>query len=109
MSQNYFRRQVTSNRRKSTTLPVFLQGDENINNRRLSIYLNGQHRLYTLSQIFLPHGGGYHAQEHLLSTSSESHQSFVLMTVEDDRNGEGERRLSIICGLYHPIDEETFQ
>ncbi|CAF1458336.1 unnamed protein product [Rotaria sordida] len=75
------------------------KGDENINNRRLSIYLNGQRRLSTLSQIFLPHRERYHAQEHLPPTSPESHQSFVLMTVEDDRNGEGERRLSIICRL----------
>ena len=109
MSKNYRRRQVTNVRRKSTTLPVFIREQEEIDHgRRLSACVNVQRRLSTVSQIYLPHGSEYHPQEHVPPTGPESQQPFILTTIEDDQAVGEQRRLSIISQIYQPIDEEVY-
>ncbi|CAF5062697.1 unnamed protein product, partial [Rotaria sp. Silwood1] len=110
MSQNYQRKQVQSDRRKSTTLPIFiLEQEENNNNRRLSLCPNNQRRLSTISQLYLPNGNDYHPQQHIPATGIENQQTTFLITTDDnnndndndnDNNLQVERRLSIVPSFY---------
>jgi hypothetical protein len=107
MSQHYRRKHVTNARRKSTTLPVFIREQEEIDHgRRLSACINAQRRLSTVSQIYLPHGSEYHPQNHVPPTGPESHQPFILTTIDNDQTTGEERRLSIISQIYQPVGEE---
>ena len=113
MSRSYQRRQGLKNeRRKSTTLPVFLNeiGEEEIVDRRLSVCVNVQRRLSTVSQLYLPHGNEYHPQDHVPPTGPESQPAFLLSTLDneddEDRRSVG-HRLSIVSQLYPPEDEDS--
>ncbi|UJR11052.1 hypothetical protein I4U23_015236 [Adineta vaga] len=106
MSQNYQRRQVSSGRRQSTSLPVFLRDSDELNlERRLSTCINFQRRLSTVSQLYLPNGTDYHPQAHVPPTGPEAQQPFLVTSIENDTS-DG-RRLSIISHRFQPIDEET--
>jgi len=107
MSQTYRRKQVTTGRRQSTTLPVFIREQEEIDpSRRLSVCFNAQRRLSTVSQIYLPHGNEYHPQHHVPPIGPEAPQIFLSTTFHDDLTTKEDRRLSIISRVYDQIDEE---
>jgi hypothetical protein len=107
MSQTYRRKQVTTARRQSTTLPVFIREQEEIDpSRRLSVCFNAQRRLSTVSQIYLPHGDEYHPQHHVPPIGPEAPQLLLSTTFDDDLTNKEDRRLSIISRIYDPIDEE---
>ena len=109
MTQNYQRRQVSSGRRQSTTLPVFLQDLEEHNlGRRLSTTANLQRRLSTVSQLYLPHGDEYHPQAHVPPTGIEAPQSFLATSVSDDGIGiPSGRRLSTISHRFMPVTDDA--
>ena len=123
MTQNYHRRQgLKSERRKSTTLPVFLNDlDEEGEGegedadglrvpRRLSVCVNITRRLSTVSQLYLPHGNEYHPQDHIPPSGVDSQPSFLLSTLDEGERDEGKslpHRLSIVSHLYQPIDESA--
>ncbi|CAM4814282.1 unnamed protein product [Rotaria magnacalcarata] len=102
MTQNYQRKHVQSSRRKSTTFPIFVYEEEQINNnRRLSVCPNFQRRLSTISQLYLPNGNEYHLQERMPPTGLEYQQNIIstIATTTNENENEtidGERRLSII-------------
>ncbi|CAF1462253.1 unnamed protein product [Adineta steineri] len=106
MSRNYVRRQISSGRRKSTTLPVFLHEQEEIQNaRRLSTCASLQRRLSTISQTVLPHGDEYHPQQHVPPSGPEAPQSILVRSTDDDNNVFPSRRLSTISQKFNALDE----
>jgi hypothetical protein len=104
MAKNYRRKQVSNDRRKSTTLPVFVREQEIDDARSLSASINFQRRLSTVSQLYLPHGNEYHPQEHVPPTGPEAQQPIFLPAFEDDQTIGDQRRLSIISRIYEPSD-----
>lgn len=110
MSQNYQRKQVQTNRRKSTTFPIFLNEQNEIddNNRRLSICpSNFQRRLSTVSQLYLPNGNEYLPQQRIPPTGPEYQQTFILTNEENNYENfdDNKKRLSIISTYYPKIDQ----
>ncbi|CAF1166083.1 unnamed protein product, partial [Rotaria sordida] len=111
MSQNYHRKQGQSGRRKSTTFPVIIVEQEELDNgRRLSVCPNYQRRLSNVSQLYLPNGSEYHPQERIPPSGLEHQTTFLLTRDENDNNennenNENERRLSII-DRYHSTDHQ---
>jgi hypothetical protein len=109
MSQHYQRRQVSINRRKSTTAPVFIREQQEINNGHLlSTSFNVQRRLSTVSQIYLPHGLDYHPQSHVPPSGPEAQRTIFLPRFDDDQTTGEQRRLSVISRIYQPIEDENF-
>lgn len=102
MSQNYHRKHVQTGRRKSTTYPIYICEQEEIENgRRLSVCPNFQRRLSTISQLYLPNGDEYHVQQRIPPTGLEYQQNLITEPIKTDENlydenHEDHRRLSII-------------
>src|SRR4051812_48261314 len=101
MSQDYFRKHTVIIRRPSEISSGVIRAQEEINNiYPLSTPINLQRRLSTVSQIYVPHGGEYHAQEHVPPIGSESQKPFILTTIEDDQTTREQRSLSFITQVY---------
>jgi hypothetical protein len=107
MSQDYLRRQVSLNQRTSTISNVVIRAHDENNNNRVSGCINAQRQLSAVSQMYLPNGADYYPQDRLPPTGPEAQQPFLLTTIEDDQNLNGESsRVSIITRAYSSKDEE---
>ncbi|CAF1229073.1 unnamed protein product [Rotaria sp. Silwood1] len=103
MAQNYQRIQQITGRRQSAALPVFMREEHD---RRLSLCINAQHRLSTVSQIFSPHGTEYHPQLLVPPNGPDAPQQlFLTEATEQDNETMLRRRISIISSRYPPLEE----
>jgi hypothetical protein len=108
MSQDYLRRQASIIQRNSVISNVVIRAHDENNNSRISGCINSQRQLSAVSQIYLPNGGDYYPQDRLPPTGPEVQQPFIITTLEDDPNADGEpSRVSIITRAYSPKDEEV--
>ena len=105
MSQHYYQKQFKADRRKSLQFAVsIVEEEEEEEDRRLSVCLNAQRRLSTISQIYLPHGIEYHGQERLPPSGPEAQQTLIL-TTDENSTIQQQRKLSI----NQQIDSETVE
>ncbi|CAF4883435.1 unnamed protein product [Rotaria sp. Silwood1] len=103
MAQNYQQVQQITDRRQSTALPIFFREEHD---RRVSLCINAQHRLSTVSQIYLPNGTEYHPQLLLPPNGLDAPQQlFLTETTEQDNETMQRRRISIIPQKYPPLQE----
>jgi hypothetical protein len=107
MYENYQRRQQTSGRRQTMTLPVS-PGEEREQglSRRLTRSINIHRRISAAPPIYLPNGHEYKSQARVPPAGAEILQQFVLSKVDEPDERISQRRLSIISEVCHPIEDD---
>ncbi|CAF0872186.1 unnamed protein product [Rotaria sordida] len=81
MTRNYHRIQETSSKRQSNAVPIFTVVQQQ-NGRRMSTFINAQHRLSLESQISLPRGAEYRPQQRLPPNGLESQHNILLTNMK---------------------------